>query len=309
MKNQDIYKKIVELKIIMILLAAEVVGIIAYWKRTSGFSGGEFLMGLGLVLVLALPLIRRQVRNIRQSIEALCQHHDRTLRVEKLAAVSHLAAGTADKIRNPLTTIKGFAFLLQNQTKESERCWGYTNIILREVAKIERIINNFLLLSKPGYPVITAVNINKLIDELLPLLVNRAVKNKVKIITVYDDKIPIIQADQMQIRQVIINLAGNSLDAMPNGGCLSIETRNTNGICAINITDTGAGIPADHVEKIGEPFYTTKDDGIGLGLTVSHRIIINHEGSLEIETGEGQGTTFRIKLPVMQEGAPKKELA
>ncbi len=309
MKKRGLYQKIVSLNVFLFLIAIGLLKISNYWKGTVDLGSYTLLVDLAVAIILAACISHYQVRRIIQSLDVISVYNERDRRMEKLSTVRRLAAGTADRIRNPLTTIKGFAFLLQNEGKDSKRCWRYTNIILREVAKIERIVNNFLLLSRPAYPLVEPVYINKLIDELLPGLVNRAVLHQVKITTAFDDKLLMIQADPIQIKQVITNLATNSFDAMPGGGHLKIATRYSGGGCNIIISDTGLGIPADHMEKIAEPFYTTKADAVGLGLTICHQIIINHEGSLDIETREGMGTSFRIRLPLIQGNSEKKELA
>lgn len=299
MNKQRLYQIIAGYNLILLFVVIVVLVGIHYLNGATNFEGHELALGLILLLSLTVVVTLRQVKKVLLSINDIHSTHDRVRRAEKMASVSHLAAGTADRIRNPLTTIKGFAYLLQSRIKDTDRSWGYTNIILREVNKIERIINNFLLLSRPGFPLVELVNMNKLIDELLPGVVNRAVLHKVNVSTVYDDKLPAVKVDPAQIKHVIANLTSNSLDAMPNGGKLKIETYGGSSFCSIVITDTGLGIPADNVEKIAEPFYTTKADGVGLGLTVSHQIILNHEGFLDIETREGKGTTFRIDLPII----------
>lgn len=303
MNKRNLYQTIAGLNLVLIFLGTGITATLVFWKKTYGFGVIELVTSLAGALILAVLITRWQTGRILQSINEIHISQDRDCRVEKHTAVSHLGAGIADKIRNPLTSIKGFTVLLQDQVKASERSRSYTNIILQEVSKIERIINNFLLLSKPPHPMTGPVNINRLIDELLPGLVTRAVLQKVKIATSYDDQLPVVQADAGQIKHVIGNLAGNALDAMPNGGQLRIETGYDVGRCNIVIADTGGGIPPEHIERVAEPFYTTKDDGIGLGLTVSQQIIINHEGSLDIETRRGRGMIFRINLPAFGRGS------
>lgn len=305
MNRMSVYQRLSVLNLLLILLTAGVILTINYWIKTYGIGATEIAGSIVIFLVAATFINRWQKGMIKKSINELRIKQDRAWRMEKLTAVSHLGAGIADRIRNPLTSIKGFSFLLQNRVKANERCCGYTNIILHEVNKIERIINNFLLLSTPPHPFMVHVNINRLIDEMLPPLVNRAILQKIKITTVFDDRLPVVQADAGQIKHVIGNLAANAIDAMPDGGHLKIETIYTGGVCNILISDTGIGISPENIEKVAEPFYTTKDEGIGLGLTVSQQIIVNHNGTLDIEARKNAGTTFRIKLPAARAGSQK----
>lgn len=308
MKKTNLYQKVAGSNLALILMGTGVTSIMVYWKQSYGIGVIELVMVFAVSLVLAVLITQWQTGRIVQSINEINTRQERHSRMEKLTAVSHLGAGIADKVRNPLTSIKGFAVLLQNQVKASERSRGYTNIILQEVNKIERIITNFLLLSRPPHPLTGPVNINRLIDEILPGLVTKAVLLKVKIVTSYYEHLPVVQADAEQIRHAIGNLARNALDAMPDGGQLRIETGFTGGRCTIDIADTGGGIAPEHLERVAEPFYTTKEDRIGLGLTVSQQIIINHHGSLDIETRRGLGTLFRINLPVVVRRSCKKDV-
>ncbi len=219
--------------------------------------------------------------------------------LEKYTALAEVAAGTAHEIRNPLTSIKGFTYLLQKKLPEGEQGWQYAEIIKKEIGHIENIINRLLLMASPMFPVFKKTNLHEIVDEVLPVIAREAVTNRVTIETDMDVTIPEVPADQMQIKQLIINLCRNSIQAMPGGGKLSIKTlfNHRDQTVDLLIKDNGAGISPSYLGRIADPFFTTKENGTGLGLTVSYRIVQNHQGILQVFSAEGVGTACLVKLP------------
>jgi signal transduction histidine kinase len=170
------------------------------------------------------------------------------------------------------------------------------NIMLGELDRIELIMNEFLFLAKPSRPTFRQYRLGALIDDVLELFRLQAESAKVVVHSHYSAELPDIVCDDNQLKQVLVNVVKNALEAMPTGGELSIDVlmeRDT----VITITDTGCGIPEHELERIGEPFYTTKANGNGLGMLICHNIINNHKGSLAITSVLGQGTIVSIRLP------------
>jgi len=219
---------------------------------------------------------------------------------EKLTAIGETAAGTAHEIRNPLTSIKGFTYLLQDKFKHGEQGWEYAQIIKKEVQHIEGIINQFLMMAVPTFPVMKQSSIHELIDQLLPDTAMYAVDNGVLIETDFSGGLPEVYLDRPQITQLVSNLCINSIQAMPNGGTLKIQTKYSgeNNMVTLIISDTGTGIPPDVLNRIADPFFTTREEAVGLGLTVCYRIVQNHDGIMQVNSIEGVGTTCIVKLPV-----------
>lgn len=217
-------------------------------------------------------------------------------RQDKLAAVGQLAAGVAHEIRNPLTSMKGYAeFLLLDEEKEERK--EFIDIILDEIDRVDSIVEDFMVLAKPKAIQLEEENIIPIIENVISLLEFEARKRKVTIH--FQPQKPIIQieCDENRLKQVFLNFIKNGIEAMPDGGKIVISIDNIDDKIQISIRDTGVGIPQDKLKKIGDPFYTTKKNGNGLGLMVSFKIIESHNGKVYIESELNKGTTFNIILP------------
>ncbi|MDF1510308.1 PAS domain S-box protein [Robertmurraya sp. DFI.2.37] len=217
-------------------------------------------------------------------------------RQDKLAAVGQLAAGVAHEIRNPLTSMKGYAeFLLEDETDQQRR--EFVDIILDEINRVNQIVEDFMVLAKPKVVDLKEKNIIPIIKDVLSLLEFEARKKKVRMHFEANDDIVQIECDENRLKQVFLNFVKNGIEAMPNGGDITVRVHVASEQVQISIQDTGVGIPEEKLKRIGEPFYTTKKDGNGLGLMVSYKIIESHNGTVFIESELNKGTTFNIILP------------
>ncbi|MBO0960391.1 PAS domain S-box protein [Neobacillus sp. MM2021_6] len=216
---------------------------------------------------------------------------------DTLNVIGELAAGIAHEIRNPMTALKGFIQLLESSiTKEHSL---YYQVITTELQRIDSIINEFLILAKPQAVRFQEKDINKIMKETVDLLSAQAVLYNVQFVTNYDESLPLVFCEPNQLKKVFINLIKNAIEVMPNGGSITITTKKMrNQQIQIIIKDEGCGISKEKIKKLGEPFYTTKDRGTGLGLMVSYRIIDEHKGTIFVKSEEGKGTIFNIKLPI-----------
>lgn len=213
-------------------------------------------------------------------------------RADKLAVIGELAAGTAHEIRNPLTSIQGFIQLLGEKIVDKNKLL-YINLILEEISHINEIITEMLLLAKPSNPCRSSTSINKAIKETVLFMNSESALNNVAIITNLQEDIQDIEIDKRQVKQVFVNILTNALQAMKNGGEIIVNSRINikKQMIEVVFEDTGEGIPEDQLQKIYEPFFTTKEKGTGLGLPVSYQIMKNHGGDMEIQSVEGKGTT------------------
>lgn len=217
-------------------------------------------------------------------------------RQDKLAAVGQLAAGVAHEIRNPLTSMKGYAeFLLEDETNEQRK--EFVEIILDEIERVNTIVEDFMVLSKPKAVKLEDKDIITIIQTVLSLLEYEARKKNVRMMFEASEEVITIECDEDRLKQVFLNFVKNGIEAMPDGGELTVKVLVVNGQIHISIKDTGVGIPEEKLKKIGEPFYTTKKSGNGLGLMVSFKIIESHNGKVFIESEINKGTTFNIILP------------
>jgi two-component system sensor histidine kinase AtoS len=219
------------------------------------------------------------------------------IRADRLAALGELVAGIAHDIRNPLTSIRGFIQFLQ-KSDDPQDWHEYGPLIIREVDGLNRIIGELLEFAKPYPPRYGSVQINDLIQEMLLLIKKRADTQSISIELRLDPTLPYIEADGEQLKQVLLNLIINACQAIPGKGVLIISTSmESPDRLTVHVIDDGAGIPEEHIEKIFDPFFSTKPAGTGLGLAVVQRIINNHHGTIEITSEPGKGTDVKISLP------------
>lgn len=216
-------------------------------------------------------------------------------RTEKLSVVGQLAAGIAHEIRNPLTAIKGFTQLLK---KEEHNDNAYLEVMLSELERIEDIVSDLLILAKPQPSKMEKVDIGLLLEDTVDLFSSEAILHNVEIITEIELADPYIKGESNKLKQVFINLLKNAIEAMPDGGKITVSAiRTSNGRVVAKIKDEGIGIPEERIPNLGEPFYSTKEKGTGLGLMICNRIIKNHGGTMSIESEINKGTTISIFLP------------
>jgi PAS domain S-box-containing protein len=217
-------------------------------------------------------------------------------RQDKLAAVGQLAAGVAHEIRNPLTSMRGYAEFLQLDEKDPERL-EFLNIILDEIERVNTIVEDFMVLAKPKAVELEEKNVVPVIKNVVALLEFEARKKNVHLSFDCNQEIIQIECDENRLKQVFLNFIKNGIEAMPNGGDLHVKTIIHDNKVQISIQDTGVGIPKEKLKQLGEPFYTTKKNGNGLGLMVSFKIIESHNGNVFVESEPNKGTTFNIQLP------------
>lgn len=215
---------------------------------------------------------------------------------EKYAVAGQLVAGIAHEIRNPITAIKGFLQLLNREDTENK---VYFEIIDSEIERIEVILRELMILAKPNQMAYEKVNIKQLLDQVMILMEPQSLLNNIQMVKKNNFTNLWVMGDENQLKQVFINYIKNAIEAMPEGGHLKINGNvNDKNIVTIQIQDEGCGIPETNLEKIGEPFFTTKENGTGLGMLVSQQIIEEHKGSIEIMSNK-EGTIITVKLPLV----------
>lgn len=214
-------------------------------------------------------------------------------KAEKLFLVGQLAAGLAHEIRNPLTSIKGFLQLIKADNPDNI----YFDVMLAEIDRIDLITSELLLLAKPKFPPVTSLDIKLMLEQVLALINTDAIMHNIQLIKRYDNEPIWIEGNENQIKQVFINIIKNAIEATPNNGQVVIEVIKEDDVI-IRVIDYGCGIPEEKLKKIGEPFYTTKEKGTGLGMMVSYNIIENHRGKINVTSKINKGTIFDVRLPI-----------
>lgn len=245
------------------------------------------------------------IQDVDQTQTQLKWSHEHLLQAERLAQVGKLAAGVAHTIRNPLTSVKMRLFSLERTLSLSLSQKEDFEVISEEIRHIDTIVRNFLEFSRPPKLKIQNVSPSDAVDMALQLLKHRIESYMVEVEVVRSGRLPEIPADPEQLKEVFVNLLVNACEVMNDGGRIVIEerrrtTESAGKMLQIKVSDNGPGMPPAVQEKIFEPFFSTKEEGTGLGLSIARRIVGEHRGELQVESMEGQGTTFTILLPMEQ---------
>ncbi|WP_241158390.1 ATP-binding protein [Cohnella candidum] len=237
------------------------------------------------------------IAEIARNITARKHTEEVIRRSEKLSVIGQLAAGVAHEIRNPLTTVRGFVQLQQQTGKLTD---SHLDVMLSELDRINFIVSEFLVLAKPQAKQFQSVDLRGLLNDMITLLDPLAGMSQVRIDLRSSDGVPDLKCEPNQLKQVFINLLKNAVESMPDGGTVMIDLayEPKDKKVVLSIADQGCGIPDADMPRLGEPFFTSKQDGNGLGLMVSQRIIANHKGTMAIFSRLGEGTRVEIKLPV-----------
>ncbi len=249
-------------------------------------------------------------RSVHDLIEAAGQTHielersrEHLLQAEKMAMVGKLAAGMAHSIRNPLTSVKMRLFSLSRSLKLSDYQKEDFDVISEEIRHTDAIVQSFLEFSRPPRLKMQQISPSIVVDMGLQLLEHRLKSYDVTVNVIRKHQLPEIQADPEQLKEVLVNLIINACEAMEQGGSIVIEEEEdfaapSGRVAVIRLKDNGPGIPESIQDKIFQPFFTTKEEGTGLGLSIAARIVEEHQGRLDIQSKEGQGSTFTITLPI-----------
>lgn len=244
---------------------------------------------------LALIFERKQVEIMNTKLQEQLRHADR------LATIGQLSAGIAHEINEPLGTILGFAQLIEGNEHLDKEVADDVRRIINAALHGREVVRKLMLFSRQMPPKKGRININEIIEDGLYFLDSRCTKQGIELLRKTDSKIPEIDADPNQIHQVLVNLVVNAIHSMPEGGKLTLYSKqNRDNTVSIIVEDSGMGIPEDIQQKIFIPFFTTKDinQGTGLGLSVVHGIVSSHNGKIIVKSKINKGSTFEIRLPV-----------
>ncbi|MFC5699731.1 ATP-binding protein [Cohnella faecalis] len=246
---------------------------------------------------LAIQVIIRDISERKKNEELL-------INSEKLYVAGQLAAGIAHEIRNPLTSLKGFLQLIASGRKNTTT---YYDIMNSELDRIEDIVSELLMLSKPQVYQLSYHDVRVMMRDTVTLLEAQAILHNIAIESEYGSEPLWVYGVENQVKQVFINVIKNAIEAMIDGGAIRVKLSRENDSVYVRIMDEGPGIGEDQLAKIGQPFYTTKEKGTGLGLMVSYKIVDNHQGKITVDSQLGRGTMFEIMFPFRYpEAAVKK---
>lgn len=241
---------------------------------------------------------------------------ERLRRSDRLAAVGELAAALAHEIKNPLTSLLTFSRRLTRAFEDSDFRQKFQTVVPRELERINGIVEGLLELARPARLTFKPVRVSTLLERAVELYGTRIETQRIQVQRDYARDLPVIWADQEALYQALVNLVTNALDAMPAGGVLVLRTGWSDGDTvtagraggrrvAIEVEDSGVGIPPAVIDRVFNPFFSTKESGTGLGLALTHKIVEDHGGSIDVRSTPGTGTTFRLVLAVMPDAPPE----
>lgn len=245
------------------------------------------------------------VQTERKRKEELKKAQEELIQANKYKVIGELAAGIAHEIRNPLGSIQGSLEILRKDYKAEDSKYEFLNILLKEVGRLDKVITDFLNYARPALPNLIETDLNELLGETVLILSPQAAKKGVGLKTELGKNLARIKADPSQLKQAFINLILNSLEATEGNGQVLISTLQDRSKVMAKFQDTGKGMSDETKEKIFTPFFSTKENGAGLGLGIVERIVQNHKGEIKVESYLGKGTVFTLIFPV--KGGEKNE--
>ncbi len=249
---------------------------------------------------ISLILERRSIQEYNAKMQEQLRHADR------LATIGQLSAGIAHEINEPLSAILGFAQLVVEEAPLPDTAKEDMQKIINATLHAREVVRKLMLFSRQVPPKMVPVDLNKLIEDGFYFLENRCEKQGVEIARNLDPNLPTVIADPGQMHQVLVNLSVNAMQAMPEGGIISISTKSRGSEVTISISDTGIGMDAGVLQRIFIPFFSTKDidQGTGLGLSVVHGIVSAHNAAITVDSTPGKGSTFKILMKAYHEDKP-----
>jgi signal transduction histidine kinase len=274
-------------------------------------AAGEFVERVGGTEIEELDRhVHVLIDRVNAAMADLEKNRKLLARAEKLAALGKVAASVAHEIRNPLTAIKMLIYSMRDELAKDDEKRKDLAVVLKEIDRLERFVQNFLQFARPPDPVLASININETVHETLALLAPRLRQNGIEAREVFHSNHPKIIADADQLKQVVMNLILNAVESMPEGGRLTAETlwiqpaaeNDGKAWAQIRLSDTGSGIPHELLDSIFDPFVSGRKNGVGLGLSVAYQIVNRHQGWMEAANNPAGGATFTVSLPVGEVG-------
>ena len=273
----------------------------------------SFLLFVGILFVTILFIARRAERIITARSKEKYKLEEQLHQSERLAALGEMIAGVSHEIRNPLGIIRSTAEFLDCRM-ENDKQKQFSSIIVEESTRLNDILTEFLDFARPNRLRPATCRIEDILDRNLSVMEAECHRLGIKVQRCYETGDCCLEADQDLLYRAFVNIFANSLQAMPEGGTLTIRTSITNGrdgvsLVEVQVQDTGTGIPRETMKKIFNPFFTTREKGSGLGLAIVQTIIDNHSGEIEVVSPQGQGATIIIRLPLAQPESEAEEEA
>lgn len=257
---------------------------------------GGVMGALGDRLKQARERAEHNAEERQKAYDELQKTFEQLLQAEKLASLGELSAGIVHEVRNPLGAIKGAVEILEDELAADSPRREFADLAKKEVERLDKLVGEFLRFARPATLLVGPNDLNKIVESVISLVENQATAQSVSVERNLQRDLPNVLVDSEQVKQVLLNLAINSLQAMSSGGKLLFRTFEKNGFSIVEVEDNGVGIDEKIASRIFDPFFTTKEKGVGLGLSVAHKIVSQHEGNISGENRDGK-TVFSLYLP------------
>ena len=265
--------------------------------------------GEGQVLTVAIRitphLSRGETVGIVITIEDLTEVKNLTeqlMRADKLSGLGELVAGVAHEVRNPLGVIRASVQMMEKEMETGCKSSELTHVMLQEIDRLDAVVKALLDFGRPSKSQFERIDVQQSLEEVILLTRQFALQQQVGVSRNFAEDLPALWADDDQLKQVFVNLISNAIQAMPDGGRLSISVYTEGGFIKISFADSGTGISTETRERIFDPFFTTRAGGSGLGLSIVHRIVDAHNGYMQVRSRVGTGSTFTVSLPLIKRG-------
>ena len=259
---------------------------------------GGVMGALGDLLKQARVRAESNAAERQKAYDELQTTFEQLLQAEKLSSLGELSAGIVHEVRNPLAAIKGAVEILEDELKADSPRREFADLAKKEIERLDKLVGEFLRFARPSKLAFTPADLNEIVRSVVALVENQAAQQAVSIQLELHENLPVALMDAEQIKQVLLNLAINSLQAMAKDarGDLYFRTLEKDGYSIVEVVDTGSGIEKEVLPKIFDPFFTTKEKGVGLGLSIAHKIVAQHGGHLTVNTIKNK-TIFSLQLP------------
>jgi len=246
--------------------------------------------------------LRESYAELRQKTDEILKVEEQLRRTERVQALAELSAGIAHEIRTPLASIKGASEILASSSLTDEQRTEFSQILLKETKHLNRVVSEFLDFARPKTQQLASCHVPQIIDSVLDLTTQQRQKHEIRVVRHYAPDLPTILFDQSQLKQVFANLIANAIQAMPDGGTLTISCQlNNQTELECLIEDSGRGISEKDLTRLFDPFFTTRPNGTGLGLSIVHKILNHHHGAINAFNRNGGGACFQVRFPIFQE--------
>ncbi len=280
------------------------------WGANPAYTAASYVeIGMFFVITMLTGILSDQERAQRRTIEhtarrlsevyaQLQKSFEQLRRADRLSALGELSAGLAHEIRNPLGSIEGAVQILSRRELPEDTRQEFTDLVYREIARLKGLLTNFLEFARPAPPQMVASDVGLLLESVAKLASETATMAKVDLCIKVAGDLPPLPVDAEQIKQVLLNLVINAVQAMPSGGQVTLRASLEGDSARVEVEDEGVGIPAENLERIFDPFFTTRTNGTGLGLSIAYQIVSQHGGHIAAKRNPQRGMTFSVTLPV-----------